>query len=365
MVVKQEGGKWFVFSKEGKKLSKGYSSEEEAKKRLGQIEHFKQNKGESEGIEFSYTVPVTECEVIERDEKNNPKTVRVGGTCLVETISRNNNRYTINNIKENDGKTVKFFAQEHGTLKLKNVVGKVNLSESDGKLMYDGKLRNTKAHPDIVEHALNKEVDVSIDARAQGKKVSEKDGQKVYSWDKVDIRALCGVGIGGVSENNMEYAVAESFGEYPELPPTTTVPEKPKLNEVKKLDEIEKLRAELKEKEEALAKANDTIRLAEEEKVKEEEAAKESLRAEILKVNAEVNESELKDLSLRELKMKKDYETKLVAKESEDDDEGDGEVKDEEEAPAEESEIVINEKDDTITMSESAYKKFQDDMRFR
>jgi len=40
-VVRKEGGKWFVYSEEGKRISKGYSSKEEADKRLQQIEYFK------------------------------------------------------------------------------------------------------------------------------------------------------------------------------------------------------------------------------------------------------------------------------------------------------------------------------------
>lgn len=44
--VREEDGEWFVYSKEGKKLSEGYKSKEEADKRLGQIEYFKNVNGE-------------------------------------------------------------------------------------------------------------------------------------------------------------------------------------------------------------------------------------------------------------------------------------------------------------------------------
>lgn len=40
-VIKYEDGKYFVYSEEGKKLSKGYDSKSQAEKRLGQIEYFK------------------------------------------------------------------------------------------------------------------------------------------------------------------------------------------------------------------------------------------------------------------------------------------------------------------------------------
>lgn len=42
--VRKEGSQWFVFSEEGKKLSKGYPSKQEAEKRLRQIEFFRRQK---------------------------------------------------------------------------------------------------------------------------------------------------------------------------------------------------------------------------------------------------------------------------------------------------------------------------------
>ena len=42
--VKKEGDQWFVYSKDGKKLSKGYDTEEAAKGRLKEIEYFKHKK---------------------------------------------------------------------------------------------------------------------------------------------------------------------------------------------------------------------------------------------------------------------------------------------------------------------------------
>lgn len=43
-VIKEENGKYYIYSKKGKKLSKGYSSKQEAKKRLNEIEYFKNSK---------------------------------------------------------------------------------------------------------------------------------------------------------------------------------------------------------------------------------------------------------------------------------------------------------------------------------
>ncbi len=46
-VKKETDGLHYVYSEKGKRLSKGYTSEEEAKKRLAQIEYFKHNKNSS------------------------------------------------------------------------------------------------------------------------------------------------------------------------------------------------------------------------------------------------------------------------------------------------------------------------------
>lgn len=43
--VRRENNLWYVYSKDGKKLSKGYKSKNDALKRLSEIEYFK-NKDE-------------------------------------------------------------------------------------------------------------------------------------------------------------------------------------------------------------------------------------------------------------------------------------------------------------------------------
>lgn len=52
--VLKEGSEGFVFNEAGtKKLSKGYPSEEEAVKRLGQIEYFKHNDASAQEEKFA------------------------------------------------------------------------------------------------------------------------------------------------------------------------------------------------------------------------------------------------------------------------------------------------------------------------
>lgn len=48
-MVRKIGSQFFVFSENGKKLSKGYGSKKAAAKRLGQIEYWKHVKGMRQG----------------------------------------------------------------------------------------------------------------------------------------------------------------------------------------------------------------------------------------------------------------------------------------------------------------------------
>lgn len=43
-MIRKSNNKYYVYSSEGKKLSKGYTTREEAVKRLREIEWFKKNK---------------------------------------------------------------------------------------------------------------------------------------------------------------------------------------------------------------------------------------------------------------------------------------------------------------------------------
>lgn len=53
-MIRKVGSEYFVFNESGeKKLSRGYSSKEQAKKRLGQIEYFKHQYDEGELVNDS------------------------------------------------------------------------------------------------------------------------------------------------------------------------------------------------------------------------------------------------------------------------------------------------------------------------
>lgn len=302
---------------------------------------------------LQYTVPIIECEVIE-SEKDQPKKAIVRGTCLKETISRNNNKYTISNIQENDGKEVKFFVQEHGTLELKNVVGKAKLTASEGLLNYEATIRNTKEHPEIVEHAMNNEIDVSIDARAKGKYFDNKT--KAYTFESVDVRGICGVGIGGVKENNMEVVLAESFRE----------DEADDNAEVNNLAEDEKTETLVRENETLKQKVVEMEKFIEQQKVSE----KEQLVAKIMEVNSDLTKADLMEKEMSTLQTVFEYEKKISENEDEEDkpeetdEEGEGEVG-EREQKKQDDDIVVEAEKDFITFSDEGYKKFSDEISGR
>lgn len=82
---------WYVFSEEGKRLSKGYESQEQADKRLGQIEYFKHNDEALEDAEYKGSSVVlnhphesgnaeTNHQVYTRDSSGEVVKVRFSGT---------------------------------------------------------------------------------------------------------------------------------------------------------------------------------------------------------------------------------------------------------------------------------------------
>ena len=243
--------------------------------------------------------------------------------------------------------------QEHGDLSVSNIVGKVGLRKVDEKLVYKGILRNTSKHPDIIEHAMNKEIDVSIDARATGRNIIKENGQDIYTWKNIDIRALCGVGIGGLEENSMECVIAESF--------KITDDNNKNINqeqEVKKMEEVEQLKSKLQEMESLLKEKE--MKIDEFNKTREAEQAKELaiLIESIKKYNKEFDAT---GKTNAELKLILEYEKRLKEQE-EQEDEGSGEV--EPTGDVDENEgIVVEREKDIITMNEKMYAKFQKDLK--
>jgi hypothetical protein len=353
MIKKVDGG-YQVFSESGKPLSKAYKSEEEAKKRLQQIEYFK-HKGENEVAEnLNIMLPAdfAMTDIVMATEAEETK-ARIGGTCLVEGKSRNKNKWEKEHIKENNGKEVKFFMQEHGELQVKNIVGKVKLFEDEGVLKYDGIVRNTKEHPEVIKHAMEKEIDVSVDCRVQKIERVWEGEDFYYKLHHPEVRALCGVGIGGVSENTMDYVIAEHLDDR-----NLQIPIEEKTQKVKEMEEqmkeIERLKNELLEKEKLIKEHDDKMKVIETEKAKSIENERNALVNEIKKLK-KVEEKELDGKSVSELKLILDYESKLKTKEHE----GFGIIGE----SGKTEDIVVEKESGDVYMGNNMYAQFQEEMK--
>ena len=146
-------------------------------------------------------------QVLEVQQTEGKKRLKVGGTALYETVSRNGRKYVVEEIQKHDGKEVKIFV-EHKTEA--SPVGKARLMFENGKLKFEGWIKNTAQYPDLIENVQDGLYDVSIGAA--GTLVQEKEGDAVvYRVKGLDIREISLVGLAGVDGATIEYAIAEKF----------------------------------------------------------------------------------------------------------------------------------------------------------
>jgi hypothetical protein len=293
------------------------------------------------------------------------KKYKINGTALVPTTSRNGNTYTAKHITENNGKEIKLFYGDEHKSTASNVIGRVKLFEKDGKLDYDGWMMNTTKHPDAVQQTLAGLMDVSISAMP-----TDDEG--------IDIRNLHLVASPGVEGANVQAIMAESF----------TITEMDEKAEVVPS-------AHIKENKLEENKMEVDYKVKYEEAVKEIASLKESHKVElvesILALNKSLSKDDLMTESEEVLKIRKQYETKLNESEEapkaeepkaeapKEEEKPAEEEKKEEEAPKAESEAIaeadeskeeikesfVANKYGDFTMSESAYKKFNDELKAR
>lgn len=313
---------------------------------------------------FNVSTP-TKFEIIKEGEV---KWLRFGGTCLEPTISRNDVKYTIDNINELDGTSAKFFVTHD--LTPQNSIGHVKFRKEGDKLRYEARVRNTVHHPEIIESISENRVDVSIDAR-YNKMWSEKEGDtEIFMVSELEPRGLCAVGVGGVQSNTIEYAIAEEFKK------KETKNEEPEINEneVKHMDE--KMTQVLKENEELKSKVSE---MEKENKLKEQEV-KSKVVSNIVSLNKALDTKALMEKEIEVLNMMYDYEKKLSVKEEEakepepvvgepaaepkvEKEVGSAEVEDKPEVKPKEEASGIVESDGSITMNEALHKKFNKEIR--
>ena len=279
-----------------------------------------------ENFEFTYNPTCTIKEG--KDSASGNKWLQIGGIALTEGVSKNNNVYTEENLKENNGREFKWLvghpdeAEEH-------VVGLGKLKLEAGALAHEGKIRNTMKHPDVVEQVQDGFLGPSIHASV--KKATRKEG-KIY----IEGLSIDGVGLvafQGVKQASIDYAIAESFDKADKL--ESSEKDAKKIMQVKNMEEekpVEKPKAPAEEPkveepkaEEVVDKQPDkeepvaeTVSLEEFKKVQEEIKAlktekKEVLVNSIIECNKELKKEELMKESEEKLVLIKEYEVKLAS----------------------------------------------------
>lgn len=309
-------------------------------------------------------------------QESDQKMYKIKGTALVPGESRNGNKYTEQHIMQNAGKEVKLFYGDEHVSNAENVVGKVTLYQNGTSLDYEGWMINTNKHPDAVSQAQAGLLDVSITAMAE-------------SEEMIDIRNLHLVATPGVEAATA--IMVESFH----------VDSTPQVLESELSEQCQDLCDKPKEGVPSREKMEESMM---EEAIKKElSEAKEMIVESILEMNPALNKESLLVESFEVLKVRREYEKRFLKESQEKKEEAqdmpeekkdkkmkkeqEEPAKDEEEKPEEEEEkkeesegkavvepevkkqvsesFVVDPKSGLVTMSESAYKKFNEDIRKR
>jgi len=309
------------------------------------------------------------------EESSGKKWCLIGGTALKVCTSLNGITYTQENISENDKKQGKFFV-EHD-LQVKNLVGTVKFFKENEELKYEARIRNTVDHPDIVEKAVDKLLDVSIDARYEDL-ITEEEDTKVKG---LDIRALVATGIGGVPGNSLDFAIMESYGNKTESKKENSMDEVKSMAEESKITADAKLVAERDDARKIAEESAKKLAVVEEKLAKIKEAERKKLIASVLESNGKrkgsLTEEKLLKMSDETLGILKEQEDEAAAKAAEEtkkEEESDGkaEVPDEEESPIPQSDgigeadffkHIVVEKDGTTYLKSQSWKSFNDGIK--
>ena len=263
-----------------------------------------------ENLSFEFTSP--EIKITETDIKGEGKWLNVSGVALEAGLSRNNRRYTFENLKENDGRNFKWIVG-HPMEAENHIVGKGRLSlKEGGGLNHDGVIRNTVNYPDIVESIRDGFLQPSIHAHAKRvKRVKDE-----FQIEGLEIDAVGLVAFPGVKGATIDYALAESFDR--------------KLSELKESEkdvkEIHMTEEETKSEEQPIP-APEVVTPVEDEEVTSESVFVKQIREEldsmkadkkasiierILEQNSGLNKKDLMSESDASLKLILEYEQKLA-----------------------------------------------------
>ena len=170
-----------------KQVAKG-KSKESAQKICGALQA-KVEKKESiiENVNLSWSPEFK----ITESEDGKSIWLDITGVALEETISRNGNNYTIENLKENDGAKFSWIVgHPEDASHPDHIVGGGELSLESNKLIHAGKIRNTKKYPDIVEKVKDGLIVPSIHAIAGKVKRVEDDGGVKFNIENLRIPGI-------------------------------------------------------------------------------------------------------------------------------------------------------------------------------
>jgi len=299
--------------------------------------------------------------------------IRIGGTALTEGVSRNNNHYSFKNLEENHGKNFKWIVG-HSDTPEEDVVGKGDLAILEGKLVHDGKIRNTAKHPDIVEQVKDGFLGPSIHASCG--KVTVKDG--CYHVEGLSIEGVSLVAFQGVKDASIDYAIAESFKKdmtdqkeslksdvknkdkedgkmSEEDPKPEETPETPAEPENAVPEEPEAPAEEPEEKAEESAR----IKALETEIASMKESQKAKLVESVVAVNKDLKPEDLMKESEAQLNLRLEYEKKLSSKTEE------GAIVEEDEEEKENKDEVVESRDGNATLSEKSWRDFNKELKER
>jgi len=309
-----------------------------------------------ENLSFEFT---PEFEITESKSKG---WLRIGGIALVEGESQNKNVYSIKNLKENDGKKFKWLFG-HPSSPEEHIIGNGSLVLENGKLIHEGKIRNTSTHPDVVESIQDGFLGPSIHASAE--KVERKDGR--YFIEGLSIDGIGVVAFQGVKSASIDYAIAESFNkELNDVKESSEEDDKDKDKEeiIMSEEEIKNEQPEApaeEPKEEPAEPAEEDIaeklKVVQKELAEIKEAKKNELVESIVAINGKLKADELKKESVEKLELMKMYETKLSEKTDS--------VAVVETEEVKESKATFEEKDGTLSLTKEAYDKFNKEIRER
>jgi len=295
--------------------------------------------------------------------------LKIGGVALVEGKSANGVKYSANNISENDGKSFKYVVG-HPTVDVEDhVVGKGSFTVSEGKLMHEGEIINTSRHPDVVRKTQMGLLGPSIHARAD-KVIKEGDGSiNTYG---LNIKGMGLVTFQGVKDASIDFAIAESFRtDLLDVKESSVEDENNKDKESVKMSEEEVKQEAPEEKKEEVKQEEEKQENSEDSEVSEElKSVKDELKAmkderrnsiieQIVKLNKDMKSEDL--VKEEESVLKKIYEYEKKISEMKPSEAG---IVESEDAEKDEKEEVV-ESEQGVFLSESSWKKFNDEIKER